>query len=161
VNSKRKTQIPGILLIFALAFLSIEGRTQQDTSGNASDFTSVEYYPAPDQAQMKFKLSGSEAAPLPGGLLVIKQFKLELFSTNGEMQAIVRAPECTYDAVHGQANSAGQLYLQNGDGNIHLQGTGFLWRQADSFLTISNNVKTVIENNTVMREADHGGQKAP
>ncbi len=103
----------------------------------------------PNQSQMKLRLSGAEAAPLPGGLLVIKQFKLELFNTNGDTQAIVSAPECTYDTVHNQANSAGQLFLQNGDGKIRVQGSGFLWRQADSFLKISNNVQTVIEGGVV------------
>jgi hypothetical protein len=44
------------------------------------------------------------------------------------------------------ANSPGHLQLQAGDGKFHVEGEGFLWRQNDSFLTISNNVRTVIEN---------------
>jgi hypothetical protein len=136
---------------------TIEISAQQVFSGNANDFTTVEYYPMPNQFQMKLRLSGAEAAPLPGGLLVIKQFKLELFNTNGDTQAIVSAPECTYDTVHNQANSPGQLFLQNGDGKIRVQGTGFLWRQADSFLKISNNVQSVIQGGVVAPTA--GGNK--
>jgi hypothetical protein len=133
-------------LIAVILFSIAKAFAQPALSGNATDFTSVEYYPAPDQAQIKLRLSGAEAAPLPGGLLVIKQFKLELFSTNGEPQAVVDAPECTYDSMHGQANSAGKLFVRNGDGKIQIQGMGFLWRQADAFLTISNDVRTEIEN---------------
>jgi len=39
----------------------------------------------------------------------------------------------------------GRLKLRTGDGNYRVTGEGFLWRQNDSSLTISNNVRTVIE----------------
>ncbi len=120
--------------------------------GHASDFTSVEYYPAPNQTQIKTRLSGSEAQPEAGGLLVVKQLKLESFSTNGNPQAMVEAPECIYDTLHNTANSAGHLELRSGDGRIRTEGDGFLWRQNDSFLTISNHVRTVIENASVLSE---------
>ena len=60
-------------------FAAMDSRAQSNVVGHASDFTSVEYYPAPNQQQMKSRLSGAEAQPLPGGLLVIKQLKLETF----------------------------------------------------------------------------------
>jgi hypothetical protein len=43
------------------------------------------------------------------------------------------------------ANSPGHLQVQTGDGKFRVEGDGFLWRQSDSFLTISNNVRTVVE----------------
>ena len=89
-------------------------------------------------------MSGAEAQPLPGGILIIKQLKLETFHTNGTPQAVVEAPECIYDTVNDTANSAGHLHLQNGDGTLRTDGDGFLWRQEDSSLTISNHVHTVI-----------------
>jgi hypothetical protein len=158
LSSKLKTQNFGLWFVVAVVFLAAGSRAQPGFSGNATDFTSVEYYPPPDEAQVKLQLSGAEANPLPGGLLVIKQFKLQLFNTNGEAQAIVSAPECTYDTVHGLANSAGPLFLQNGDGKIRVQGTGFLWRESDSFLKISNDVKTVIENGMVAPVARQTGK---
>jgi hypothetical protein len=36
------------------------------------------------------------------------------------------------------------LQVQTGDGKIRVEGEGFLWRQSDSFLTISNRVSTVL-----------------
>jgi hypothetical protein len=158
LNPRFKIQNLKLSLVVAaiLCFAAMKNRAQQALSGSATDFTSVEYYPAPDEAQVKSRLSGTQASPMPGGLLVIKQFKLEMFNTNGMVQAVVNAPECTYDTLHGVANSPGQLFLQNGDGKIRIQGVGFLWRQTDSFLTISNNVRTVIENDVITPQAGNG-----
>jgi hypothetical protein len=141
-----------VLSVFAALFISgARGLAQPGAASHARDFTSVKYYDAaPLQRQMKSRLSGAEAQPLPGGLLVIKQLKLETFTTNGSPQAIVEAPECVYDMRNGVANSAGHLQLQSGDGKIRVEGDGFLWRQDDSFLKISNNVHTVIETGPEM-----------
>jgi hypothetical protein len=38
------------------------------------------------------------------------------------------------------------LQLQTRRRKIRVEGDGFLWRQDDSLLTISNHVQTVIEN---------------
>jgi len=38
------------------------------------------------------------------------------------------------------------MALQTGDGKFHVEGDGFLWRQNDQLLIISNNVHTVIKS---------------
>jgi hypothetical protein len=129
-----------ILILAATASLA-----QSNVVGHASDFTSVEYYPAPNQQQMKSRLSGAEAQPLPGGLLAIKQLKLETFGPDGKSEIVVNAPECVYDQLSGTASSAGRLQVQYQAGKIRVEGEGFLWRQGDSFLTISNRVSTVLQ----------------
>jgi len=142
----------GVLAFWVLPALAMLGfaitatRAQQNTSGHASDFTSVEYYEPPNQQQIKSRLSGAEASPeRGGGLLVVKQFKLETFDVNGKSEIIVNAPECVYDVLNGVATSPGRLQVQYQNGKIHVEGEGFLWRQTNSFLTISNRVRTVIE----------------
>jgi hypothetical protein len=120
-------------------------RGQQNMTGHASNFTSVEYFDPPHQQQMKFRLAGAEARPLAGGLLVIKDLKLERFDTNGVTEVVIKAPHCVYDTQSGTANSPGHLWLETGDGASHVEGDGFLWRQTNSLLTISNNVRTVLE----------------
>ena len=132
----------GMVLFFAVP----DGRAQPNGVQHASDFTSVEYFEAPHQQQMKSRLSGAEAQPLAGGLLAIKKLKLETFNTNGSPAMIVEAPECVYDTLNGTANSPGHLQLRTGDGGFRVEGEGFLWRQGDSSLTISNQVQTVIDN---------------
>lgn len=128
-------------------------RAQQNTMSSATDFTSVERYEAPNQQQVKTRLSGAEAWPLSGGLLEVKRFKLESFATNGRPEVIITAPQCVYDQVNGLASSPGHLQLQSGDGKLRVEGDGFLWRQNDSLLTISNRVHTVIENMPEMKPA--------
>ena len=132
----------GTILFFAVPI----GRTQPNGVQHASDFTSIEYFEPPHQQQMKSRLSGAEAQPQAGGLLVIRQLKLETFNPDGKPELIVNAPECVYDTFNRVAGSPGHLKAQNGDGKFRVEGDGFLWRQNDSFLTISNHVHTVIEN---------------
>jgi hypothetical protein len=136
-----------ILIAGAVLFLAAVSneRAQQNGVRHASDFTSVEYFEPPHQQQMKSRLSGVEAQPLAGGLLLIKQFKLETFTVDGKPELIVEAPSCTYDTSHATASSPGPLQVRTGDGKFRVAGDGFLWRQTNSFLTISNNVHSVIE----------------
>lgn len=135
-----------ILAVVILFFIVAENRAQQNLAGSTGGFNSVEYYPAPAQMQVKSRLSGADAQPLEGGLLDIKQLRLEMFATNGGLQVVVTAPECVYDVPNQIANSSGKLFLHDGDGKIQVEGEGFLWRQNDSSLTISNRVRTTIEN---------------
>jgi hypothetical protein len=133
--------IAGAMLVLAAE----ESRAQSNVVAHASDFMSVEYYPAPNQQQVKSRLSGAEAQPLPGGLLAIKQLKLETFGADGRSEIVVQAPECLYDQLGGTASSSGRLQVQYQEGKIRVEGEGFLWRQTDSFLTISNRISTVLE----------------
>lgn len=118
---------------------------QLPIAGGASDFNSVEYFGAPHQQDIKRLFSGAEAQPLPGGLLLVKQVKIEMFDLSGKLQLVAEAPECVYDPVNVVANSPGEVQVRTGDGQLKIQGEGFLWRQNDSIFTISNEVETVID----------------
>jgi hypothetical protein len=142
IKGAQRILIAGAVLFFAAV---PNERAQQNGVQQASDFSSVEYFEPPDQRQMKSRLSGVEAQPLAGGLLVIKQLKLETFTVDGKPEMIVEAPICTYDTSNAMASSPGPLQVRTGDGKFRVEGEGFLWRQANSFLTISNNVHSVIE----------------
>jgi len=140
---KNSKLLPTLLvLLFAVAG---SNRAQQPPLGHATDFTSDTYFEPPNQQQVKMRLSGAEASPLPGGLLDVSRLKVEMFDTNGVTQAVVRAPQCFYAPLDGQANSAGRLEIRSGDGKFFLEGEGFLLRQTNWSLTISNRVRTVIE----------------
>jgi lipopolysaccharide export system protein LptA len=145
-NSKlRIKNLKFIPVCAALFFAAAPNEFAQPTGvGGADDFTSVEYFEAPHAQQIRSRLSGAQALPQAGGLLIIKQLKLEMFGEDGTLEWLVTAPECVYDSMNFTANSAGHLQLQTGDGQVRVEGDGFLWRQNDSFLTISNNVKTLI-----------------
>jgi hypothetical protein len=126
-------------------FAGTSDRAQTLPVGHATDFTSNQYFEPPNERQVKMRLSGAEALPLPGGLLDIRQLRVETFALDGRTQVVVRAPQCSYSPFDGVANSAGHMELQSGDGKIHVEGEGFLWRQTGSSLTISNHVRTLID----------------
>jgi hypothetical protein len=134
-----------LLAAVILVLAAMDNRAQSNDVSHASDFSSVEYYPPPNQQQMRSRLSGAEAQPLPGGLLAIKQLKLETFGLDGRPEIVVNAPECTYDQLNGTASSPGRLQVQYQEGKIRVEGEGFLWRQSDSHLIISNRPSTVLE----------------
>ena len=90
MNAKVRTScdessVLGRLLAPCIVFAAAPGvRAQPNGVQHANDFTSTEYFEPPHQQQIKSILSGAEALPQPGGLLIIKQLKLEMFSLDGK-----------------------------------------------------------------------------
>ena len=103
------------------------------------------YFDPPYEQQIKFRLSGAEMTPLPGTLFDVKKLIVQQFSVDGKLQAVVEAPQCNYAQLDNVASSAGPLDLKLDGGRIHVQGEGFLWRQTEQSLIISNQVRTVIK----------------
>lgn len=116
--------------------------------GSVSDFTTSEYFDKPFEDKVRTTISGAEAQPQPGGKFRIKQLKLERFHETGERWILVQSPECLYDSKERTASSPAHLTVQTGDGRILVEGVGFLWRETNSSLTISNRVRTVISGVT-------------
>ena len=135
-----------LILTAGIGLSVLNDRAQQVPVGHATDFVSSTYFEPPNEQQVKLKLSGAEALPLPGGVQDIRQLKIETFEVTGKTEMIVRAPQCNFSLLDGVANSTGHMELQSGDGKFHVEGDGFLWRQNDQLLIISNNVHTVIKS---------------
>lgn len=136
--------------VLALCLIPLTGRTQFQSvhvAGPATKLSSVTYFPSPNEQQMKLRMTGDEMVPLPGMLFSVKQMTIEKFNVDGKLEAVVQAPECTYAQLDGLASSSGHLDAKIGD-RIHIQGDGFLYRQSDNSLVISNNVYTVIKAGT-------------
>jgi hypothetical protein len=142
--ARRTKQFAMLWLAAAMSLAAMLSRAQMPIASGATDFNSVQYYKAPHQQDIECLFSGAEAEPLPGGLLLIKQAKIEKFYLTGKLQVVAEAPECVYDPVNNVANSAGEVHVRTGDGKLKIDGEGFLWRQNDSLFTISNQVETVI-----------------
>jgi hypothetical protein len=134
----------GLTGLFLLAGLA-GNHAEQTLIGQATDFTSDEYFEPPNQQRVKMRLTGELASPLPGGTLDITQLQIQTFNLNGATQAVVIAPQCIYAPYDGLASSPGHLQMQTADGKILITGDGFLWRQSDNSLTISNDIHTVIK----------------
>jgi hypothetical protein len=144
IHVRRAMSFAGALVAAVWFFLARVHAQQIPPGVNASDFSSVEYFSEPNQQQIKSRISGAQAQPIDGGLLLIKQVKLERFEVDGKAQYIAEAPECVFDPESGAASSPGEVHMRTGDDLWHIDGEGFLWRQHESLLTISNQVRTVI-----------------
>ena len=117
--------------------------------GPSRNFSLIEYFDPPFDGQIMTRMTSAESRPVPGsiGLLDIRQFKLESFTTNGRPEMVITAPQCIFSTQDSTANSAGPIRVVSGDGQFFLAGVGFLWRQNDRILSISNQVVTVISSN--------------
>ena len=137
-----------VVVALGLCFLPSAGRTQLESvplAGPATKLSSVTYCDPPHEQQIKLRLSGAQMLPLPGTLFDVKQLTVEQFNPEGKLQAVVEAPQCIYAPLDGVASSSGHLQLKLMGDRIHVEGDGFLWRQSDNSLAISNNVSTVIK----------------
>jgi lipopolysaccharide transport protein LptA len=109
-------------------------------------FRFAEPYEPPHQNQTKYLLTGAEGRALRDGKVLLKNFRLETFAKTGERQAIGSSPECIYDTVNRLVNSAGPMQMQTADGKFFIQGEGFLLRQTNLSMVISNKVETTLHN---------------
>jgi hypothetical protein len=128
-------------------------RAQSNPVKDTGEFSTVEYFDPPNELQISSRLSGAEAIPVSQDVTIIKHMKLETFETNGTAKYVIVAPECLYDQNKGVANSAGPLEVRPAGHQWELDGVGFLWRQDDSFLIISNQVQTDIKNGSNLKAA--------
>ena len=122
----------------------------------------MEYYGPPNQSQMRSYLEGARIQPLTNDQWFITEPRLETFSLKGETNMAVQAPQCIVDRQRGTVSSSGPMQAQLADGKFRISGEGFLWRQANSDLFISNNVRTVLQPELLARaSAEAGPGKGP
>jgi lipopolysaccharide export system protein LptA len=118
----------------------------QQQSGVIKNFSAApEFYPPPHQTQMKSLLQGAEAELHPSGAVTVRELKLQTFRPDGQRELLVEAPQCVYEPRQHLAHSPGKLKVQSGDGQLSIEGEGFLWRQTNSSLIISNQVHTSVQ----------------
>jgi hypothetical protein len=134
------------LLAATAAVFAFVALAEKVANTTVKDFRVPEYYDPPHETQLRSLLQGAEAQPEPGGLVLIRDLKLQTFGVNGEYQVLVEAPHCVFDSVQRAARSPGRLQAQTADGKFYLEGEGFLWQQTNSNLIISNRVHTVISS---------------
>jgi len=149
-------------VIFGVAMIAIcvissckEAPTQSesDDAAHASEASSQAgqkriKYPEYERAtgQIKSLLTGDTALQVEGGMMLITGMRMETYKYDGgtkKVDLIIEAPECLFSFRTHVASSDGPMTLRRADGDASLSGRGFEWHQRESYLTISNNVKTV------------------
>ncbi|HXP61943.1 MAG TPA: LptA/OstA family protein, partial [Dongiaceae bacterium] len=122
----------------------------------------AEYYGRPNQTQMSLFLEGSRVQPLTKDQLLITEPRLQTFSVRGETNLTAQAPQCIMDRRRGTISSSGPIQAQLAQGRFLISGDGFLLRQTNSDLTISNHVRTLLQPEMLARaSAEAGPGKGP
>ena len=146
----------GLALFFLGVFVFLKGTpAQSEPEESSGEFAIPEQggqkrikYPEYDRATGRIKslLTGDSAVQVEGGLMLITGMRMETYQYDGasrNVDLIIEAPECLFSFRTHVASSDGPMTLRRADGDASLSGRGFEWRQRESILSISNQVKTV------------------
>jgi lipopolysaccharide export system protein LptA len=144
----------------ALAVLPISTRAQR--IGPEKNLKFSDFHDPPHETQMKSLLECGTALPQAGGrTFLVTDAKLQTFRDSGEGEIVVEAPTCLYDVDKRSVSSPGLLRLRTADGSFELDGQGFLFRQADSTLVVSNQVHTLVHLDLLQPETAGSSPHAP
>jgi len=148
--NKHQTMLMRGLVLAVLTSVTVLAVAQSISDiGRAAGFSTDLYYRAPDNQKIRARLFGAQTFPLEGGLLEVKEFRLEEFDRNGAMRVKAQAPTCTFDQFAHEAHSAGHILMQDADGKFRVEADGFsiIYRNAENMtLVLSNRVRTVIDS---------------
>jgi lipopolysaccharide export system protein LptA len=117
----------------------------------------AEYYGPPYQTRMRWYLEGARVQPLTNDQWLITEPRLQTFSVQGERTLGVQAPQCIMDRRGGTVSSSGPIQAQLAEGKFSISGEGFLWRQTNSDLIISNHVRTLLQPDLLARTSAEAG----
>jgi predicted small lipoprotein YifL len=111
------------------------------TEGTTKGFKFPEY---DTENRLKSMLTGAEARPQGGDLILIRSLRVETYDQDGKVDMIVEAPECLFDRKNKSARSAGSMEARSANGLFRVTGRGFEWDQAGGRLVITNDSRTEI-----------------
>jgi len=128
--------------VLALAALLLAGALAQVSSPGGvvkGAFVFPEYDQANPQ-RLRSLLTGVGAKPLANGQVWFNQLRLETYAEEDKTNFVVLGTNCVFDGTNKLASSPDRLEVHSGDGRLFIEGVGFLWRQTNWHLTISNRV---------------------
>src|SRR5580765_992362 len=139
-HASRIILVAAFFIVYSLSVAFVQAQPQPIEGTN---FKVAELFDPPNEKQIKDLIEGARARH-QGSQTVVYDARVQRFSTNGAVEIIIEAPECFYDDKAKAVNSAGPVQFRTADGRFFLSGVGFLWRQTNSTLYISNQVRTVV-----------------
>ena len=89
-------------------------------------------------------LECAQAKRQPDGRWLVTNAKWRTFRVTGEGEIAAETPQCIYDSRQKTVSSAGPLHMETADGKFSIEGEGFLYRQTNSTLVVSNRVHTIL-----------------
>jgi hypothetical protein len=129
----------GILLGGFLLVLGLAAPAQLARVGNAAGFTLPDYYPSTNGVQkLRTVLTGSQAQPLSNGVFLLTDPRIENYTQDGELEWVATSLDAVASIFTHSAWSTNHLVFKTADTNLVLKARGFLWRQAEGVLIVSN-----------------------
>lgn len=126
--------------------------SQLPVSGVARDFKFPDYDKASNRVVSL--LTGSEARQQPDGRMALTNLRIETYGYDQDRRTtnlVVEAPRCLVDMSRRIATSDGPLVARQEGSLFSISGTGFEWRQKDSHLVISNDVRTLVRREGLLK----------
>jgi hypothetical protein len=137
----------GLLGTAALAVAAFSA--QQTVVGPIRDFKVPEYYPRPNQNQLKWLWAGSNAVPQESiTRLLVDHVSLQTYKENGVRDLFMQADSCLFDSAARAASSDSHIRVEALGGRMTIEGNGFSWQGTNSVITISNQVHIVLKRGT-------------
>lgn len=145
----RRWGLPGRLSLVGLLLMAgIPLSAQNISFGTPKNFSIPDYYAGSNKKRSV--MTGAQAIPQPGGQVLIKELHIETYDQSGATNLIVEAPQCEFDYSSRTAWSSGPLLVRDARGRFTLEGqNGFLWRQTNSSLIVSNEVRATIRKDMI------------
>jgi lipopolysaccharide export system protein LptA len=126
---------------------------QEGVTAEVTDFVA----PITDDQGKKTVIRGKTGRLLKGAVMDLSGVSVEIYKGT-EKDLIVEAEQCLYDPQIREAWSSGKLTVSSADGGVSVKGVGFRWTGADSRLTISNAVQTVLRKSRLDPRTLAGGR---
>ncbi len=126
---------------------------QEGLTAEVIDFVA----PITDDHGKKTVIRGKTGRLLKGAVMDLSGVSVEIYKGT-EKDLIVEAEQCLYDPQKREAWSSQKLTVRSADGGVSVKGVGFLWVGADSRLTISNAVQTVLRKSRLDPRSLAGGR---
>ncbi len=137
---------PGTRLRRAALVLVLAGSVWAQFTGSGvvkGPFTFPEY---DKQNRLRSLLVGMGARPQLDGRVAMEQLHLQTYTEDGLTNLVIVGTNCVFNPQTHLAWSPDRLRVRSADGRFVIEGVGFLWRQTDSHLTISNQVHIWLHN---------------
>jgi hypothetical protein len=133
-------------LLWLVFMVGVSLSAQNISFGSPKNFSIPDYYPGSNQKRSV--MTGAQAIPQSSTQVLIKGLHIETYDKAGATNLIVEASECQFDYSSKNAWSSGPLLVRDARDRFTLKGeSGFLWRQTNSSLNVSNRVRATIRRN--------------
>jgi hypothetical protein len=132
-----------LALLWLVLLAGIPLSAQNISFGSPKNFSIPDYFAGSNKKRSV--MTGAQAIPQSASQVLIKGLHIETYDKAGVTNLIVEAPECQFDYSSKNAWSAGPLQVRDALGRFTLTNdAGFLWKQTNSYLSVSNKVRATI-----------------